>query len=358
MIGTVEVTRGIFVVRNNLIVKFVVYFLFIMLVSNTCVCELQTEASDFNYHSPLLENTISDIPSTPNLLSPSNGTHSEDHSPTFSWSEILEATSYTLQIDNNSEFSSDSILVFENINDTSYTLSSEIEDGRWYWRVSAQNASGSGAFSEVWQVVIIPSRTVVTDATSLILAAMAIFLFIFTIILGQWFRTRKMVQGTQSKDGTLLEPRMLSGILAIIGIVTPYAMMYQSFTDPNTSELYLTINFVSTIWTYLGSADSTVFTIVSDYVAVFSLLVFVFQMIFVYSVYEYLMSKIALLRVLGAWIISQLPIIFISMPRYFSGAYPGSFFYSGPTFITLVVGYIIIRFYSPNENEIWMDTPE
>jgi hypothetical protein len=54
-------------------------------------------------------------------------------------------------------------------------------------------------------------------------------------------------------------------------------------------------------------------------------------------------------KVFGAWLLSQLPVIVMSFMPFLASAYAysGSLFYSGPTFITLAVGYIMMRISGP-----------
>ena len=309
--------------------------------------------------SPEARLTESGIPNAPILISPSNGTNSEDNTPTFTWTEVIGAIAYTLQIDNNSLFNSDNLVVFENITKTSFTIPTVMNHGRWYWRVQARNASGISEFSEIWQYLIIPALTINTSEglTTLVIVAMVVVSFI-TILLGLWIHRRRSTQGILSNSRRQYSSTALSGLLVLISVLAPYAMLFQPYPDPHSPNMIYMINFVALFWEYLASAETAGFSIVSVYVLFFSLIIFVFQLVFVYSVYEYLQNRSTVLRVLGAWLISQIPVIFISLPRYLFGAYPGLFFYSGPTFITLIAGLIIIRIFGPKEREIWSGPQE
>ena len=330
-------------------------YIICLLMGTSSICETQLITK-----SPEARLTESGIPSAPILLSPSNGTNSEDNTPTFTWTEAIGAIAFTLQIDNNSLFNSDNLLVFENITDTSYTMPTAMNYGRWYWRVQARNASGTSEFSETWQYVIIPAHTTDTNEgfMTLILVAMIVVSIFVIISIGLWFHEKKSTQGILSKSRRLYSSIVLSGILILIGALAPYAMLFQPYPDPDSPNLVYMINFVALFWEYLASVDTVGFSLVSVYVLFFSLIVFVFQLIFVYSVYEYLQNKSTVFRVLGTWLISQIPIIFISLPQYLSGGYPGLFFYSGPTFITLITGLIIIRVFGSKEKEIWTEPQE
>lgn len=126
---------------------------------------------------PVKIGSISDIPSSPIPVSPNDGSHIEDTTPTFEWTESVGTTSYELQIDNNTNFSSDNLLTVENITSTTYTLTSELAHGRWYWRVRAINASGESEFSAMMEIVLIPSRTDSSnDAILIVFASVAVIL--------------------------------------------------------------------------------------------------------------------------------------------------------------------------------------
>ncbi|MGB9762601.1 MAG: fibronectin type III domain-containing protein, partial [Minisyncoccia bacterium] len=98
-------------------------------------------------------------PSTPSLISPSNGEQNVSITPTFSWNPSSGTTpiNYTLQISTNSSFSS---YVFnQNIGtSTSYTLSSGILNysTTYYWRVKATNSYGEST-SDIYSFKTIAS---------------------------------------------------------------------------------------------------------------------------------------------------------------------------------------------------------
>ena len=55
-------------------------------------------------YSPARYFTIINPPAAPNLLSPSNGAHTCDATPTFDWSTVADASSYAIQVDNSPSF--------------------------------------------------------------------------------------------------------------------------------------------------------------------------------------------------------------------------------------------------------------
>ena len=344
--------------KKSILVMLVLFFFLYengVVLSESLICGTQLITN-----SPKVTLTESGIPNAPILISPSNGTNSEDNTPTFTWTEVIGAIAYTLQIDNNSLFNSDNLVVFENITKTSFTIPTAMNHGRWYWRVQARNASGVSEFSEIWQYLIIPALTINTSEglTTLVLVATIVVSIFVIISIGLWFRKKKSAQGILSNSRRPYSSTVLSGLLVLISALAPYAMLFQPYPDPHSPNLVYMINFVALFWEYLATADTAGFSFVSVYVLFFSLVIFVFQLVFVYSVYEYLQNRSTVLRTLGAWLISQIPIIFIGLPRYLFGVYPGLFFYSGPTFITLIAGLIIIRIFGPKEKEIWTEPQE
>jgi len=95
---------------------------------------------------------VSDVPATPALISPGNGSRSGDTTPYFDWSSLSGATSYQIQVDNDPSFSSPEI-------DTStassaYTPPSDLSYGTYYWRVRADNSCGPSLWSPDWQLNI------------------------------------------------------------------------------------------------------------------------------------------------------------------------------------------------------------
>ena len=86
------------------------------------------------------------IPPVPALVSPSDGADHVSRTPTLAWSASAGATSYRVQVSSNSSFSS---IVYDNpaVTATSVTVPSLGSRTRYWWRVGAQNAAGSSAFS-------------------------------------------------------------------------------------------------------------------------------------------------------------------------------------------------------------------
>ena len=86
-----------------------------------------------------------ELTETPTLTSPSNSGTGVALSPTFTWDEISNASSYDIEIATDSGFSS--ILVNENVTTNSYTEASLNQETTYYWRIKAKNSCGAGNFS-------------------------------------------------------------------------------------------------------------------------------------------------------------------------------------------------------------------
>jgi hypothetical protein len=107
---------------------------------------------DFNgygdYSNTWSFSTEGDAPLPPTLSSPSNGATGVGYSPTrFSWNTSSGATSYRLQVSENSSFTN---IVYELT--TSLTSASCNRDPgtTYWWRVTASNSWGTSGYSDVW----------------------------------------------------------------------------------------------------------------------------------------------------------------------------------------------------------------
>jgi hypothetical protein len=87
------------------------------------------------------------VPAAPALVSPADGA-TVAQPVTFDWTDVAEAASYTIQVDEISEFGAPLILS-ANATASQFTTSS-LPDGNWFWRVRAVNSAGTpGAWSSV-----------------------------------------------------------------------------------------------------------------------------------------------------------------------------------------------------------------
>ena len=97
-----------------------------------------------NWSSPTWSFTVyvENVPEPPTLYSPSNGSTINDNTPTFDWNDPTYAYRYELIVDNNSSFSLPEIHE-TNLNTSNYTPSSFLSNDTYYWKVRAQNSSGT-----------------------------------------------------------------------------------------------------------------------------------------------------------------------------------------------------------------------
>ena len=93
-------------------------------------------------------------PSAPVLSLPSNGFITSDNTPLFDWSDITDAANYELQVDNIDSFDSPDIDE-NNLTSSTYTASSSLADGKYYWHVRAKDSAGNwGGWSGTWSFTI------------------------------------------------------------------------------------------------------------------------------------------------------------------------------------------------------------
>ncbi len=90
----------------------------------------------------------------PNLISPPDSLEVNTSYPTFVWSSVSGAVSYLFQLDSVSSFDSGTLMQ-ETVVAPTYTPSSPIADGTWYWRAAANDSEGTlGYFSEIFVLTI------------------------------------------------------------------------------------------------------------------------------------------------------------------------------------------------------------
>ncbi|MDY0017333.1 MAG: S8 family serine peptidase [Candidatus Delongbacteria bacterium] len=97
-------------------------------------------------------NTGGSPPAVPTLISPTNSSSVADLTPTFDWNDVTDATSYTIQIDNNSTFASPEATGSPTA--STFTPASNLAAGTYYWRVLATNSYGSSAYCAYWTVTL------------------------------------------------------------------------------------------------------------------------------------------------------------------------------------------------------------
>ncbi|RLF56710.1 MAG: hypothetical protein DRN25_07635, partial [Thermoplasmata archaeon] len=94
-------------------------------------------------------------PTKPQLLEPENGGSTNDDTPTLRWEPAMNADNHTLLIDNDADFSSPEVTKILGPTANSYTLSSSeaLPEGKWYWKVKANNSYGENE-SDVWSFIV------------------------------------------------------------------------------------------------------------------------------------------------------------------------------------------------------------
>ncbi len=96
-------------------------------------------------------------PVVPALISPANGARVDDDTPSFDWSDVTDPSSvyYTIEVDDDASFSSPIINVL--VPTSQHTAPSALADGRYYWRVTAEDRLGnSSSSSAAWYFDLAP----------------------------------------------------------------------------------------------------------------------------------------------------------------------------------------------------------
>ena len=107
-------------------------------------------------------------PAIPTLLSPANGSWTEDNRPTLRWTAVSDPTGirYVLQVDNDNAFSPP-VYENDNLTENSHRLPVALREGVYYWRVKAVSGIGlQSDWSEVWTFGVdnsIPSPPVIVS---------------------------------------------------------------------------------------------------------------------------------------------------------------------------------------------------
>ena len=103
-------------------------------------------------------------PNPPSLIKPSDGEPRAGFGNIqFSWASVPGARDYHLQVDDDPSFISPEADI-SSISSTSYTLAGPLTQGKiFYWRVSAGNGCGEGAFSDPFSFVANPKEILLVD---------------------------------------------------------------------------------------------------------------------------------------------------------------------------------------------------
>ena len=95
-------------------------------------------------------------PTSPSPYLPAYGTWTTDNTPYFEWENGLNAENHHLLVDNDPDFGSPEVDV-EVVGDNKYTVTSELSNGTYYWKVVAVNDYGSSE-SAVWVFDVLRER--------------------------------------------------------------------------------------------------------------------------------------------------------------------------------------------------------
>jgi len=121
-----------------------------------------TVAKDIDMQAQLLFNnnfTQQNTPYRPILLSPANGSTCQETSLNLTWSSIVNADSYRLQVAKDFGFTN---MIFDDstLTTNSKTVNNLLLNTSYYWRVSAKNSFGKSDYSNIWSF-----STKVTDVS-------------------------------------------------------------------------------------------------------------------------------------------------------------------------------------------------
>lgn len=108
-------------------------------------------ASSFTAVVSFVVNAGEEPPAKVSLVSPPNGFEDTPKRPTFSWLQVQGATTYHLQVDDNSNFTSPA-LDQDNIITTSYMAPADLVPGTYYWKVTSN--APNAQWSDVWSFTI------------------------------------------------------------------------------------------------------------------------------------------------------------------------------------------------------------
>jgi hypothetical protein len=104
--------------------------------------------------------------SSPSLASPSNGATGIAINPTLSWNAASGAPSYMVRVSTAPDFGT-TVFDRSGINALSQAVTPDlIHSTRYYWQVKAENAGGTGGYSEIWSfttIIAVPNSVVLVS---------------------------------------------------------------------------------------------------------------------------------------------------------------------------------------------------
>ena len=110
-----------------------------------------TDTNPTMFDTMVTLNVFAGAPGAATLTTPADGATDVDVLPTFDWSDLADALSYTLEIDDDPAFGSIDYSV-SGLTESEHTLTTELDyTSTYYWRVTAENSCGDGAVSAVFE---------------------------------------------------------------------------------------------------------------------------------------------------------------------------------------------------------------
>ena len=98
---------------------------------------------------------VSIAPGTPALVSPATGEQLSDATPDLTWGAVQDVSSYQIQLDDGSDFSSPEVDTVVDSSVLSYTPAIDLADGKYYWRVRSLNRFDlPGSWSSVFNFIV------------------------------------------------------------------------------------------------------------------------------------------------------------------------------------------------------------
>jgi hypothetical protein len=88
----------------------------------------------------------------PVLLTPTDGTTTTNHKPTFDWADVTGAKNYTIQVSRNTTFTS--LVLSATVTPSTYTPTINLPVGTLYWRVRANGVNGPSLWAEKFKLIV------------------------------------------------------------------------------------------------------------------------------------------------------------------------------------------------------------
>lgn len=116
--------------------------------TGTCIVSYDQSGGLNHLPAPQVTENVTALSNIPDLLSPVNAEQLLNNQPTFDWTDVSGAISYTIQISNNVGFTGTP--TSNTVTDSTYTQPTSLPNNvTRYWRVQANRAGGPGPWSEI-----------------------------------------------------------------------------------------------------------------------------------------------------------------------------------------------------------------